>query len=305
MVDTATVNSSGNWAIAVVDADVTAMGEGAEKITATQADAAGNTSLEAIEDITVDTVAPTITQDPTISADNTISLTVDEDSQAAIYDGANSIGTSVTLTAGNSGDIAVAAQTTKIDATTGLADIVVWDSAGNETTSTVTVALGTSAGDTLSGDADANLMFGFSDLDTITGGAGADTLSGGTARDKFVFGDDSGIDNVISDYDNSDADTISFGGPAGYAGNHNGKNANYKEADGIGTKNLGDFIDNAKAVFQANNNNKLVYYAEWNIGGSGDGYLAYDRDGDNVADVIIRLDGVDSAGDLDSGDIVV
>jgi len=61
--NTAVVDGSGHWLVAVTDADVTAMGEGAESITATQTDVAGNTSAaSAPKTITVDTVvaAPTI-----------------------------------------------------------------------------------------------------------------------------------------------------------------------------------------------------------------------------------------------------
>jgi hypothetical protein len=58
--NTAVVDAFGNWSVAVTDADVTAMGEGAESITATQTDVAGNTSAaSAVKAVTVDTVAPT------------------------------------------------------------------------------------------------------------------------------------------------------------------------------------------------------------------------------------------------------
>ncbi|MGP9493666.1 hypothetical protein, partial [Psychrobacter sp. AOP7-B1-24] len=55
----ATVDTDGNWSVAVVAADVAAMGEGAETLTATAADGAGNLSTPVTKDINVDTVAPT------------------------------------------------------------------------------------------------------------------------------------------------------------------------------------------------------------------------------------------------------
>jgi len=59
--NTATVDGSGNWTIAVADADVTAFAEGAESITATQTDTAGNTSVASgAKAFTVETVLPTV-----------------------------------------------------------------------------------------------------------------------------------------------------------------------------------------------------------------------------------------------------
>ncbi|MCX7096245.1 MAG: Ig-like domain-containing protein, partial [Methylobacter sp.] len=46
--NTALVDSNGNWSVAVVDADVTAMGEGSESISATQTDTAGNVSAASL-----------------------------------------------------------------------------------------------------------------------------------------------------------------------------------------------------------------------------------------------------------------
>ncbi|WP_201500660.1 beta strand repeat-containing protein, partial [Psychrobacter arcticus] len=52
-----TVGADGTWSVAVTQADVTAMGEGSETLTATATDAAGNASI-VTADITVDTTAP-------------------------------------------------------------------------------------------------------------------------------------------------------------------------------------------------------------------------------------------------------
>ncbi|PKF54418.1 hypothetical protein CW748_15940, partial [Alteromonadales bacterium alter-6D02] len=56
--NTAVVDGSGNWSVAANAADVTAMGQGNESITATQADAAGNTSVaSSAKVVNVDTIA--------------------------------------------------------------------------------------------------------------------------------------------------------------------------------------------------------------------------------------------------------
>ncbi|MGM9198483.1 Ig-like domain-containing protein, partial [Campylobacter jejuni] len=56
-IGTTTVGDDGSWSVPVSQADVAAMGEGAETITATETDAAGNSSSTSA-DISVDTVAP-------------------------------------------------------------------------------------------------------------------------------------------------------------------------------------------------------------------------------------------------------
>ena len=58
-----TVEADGNgaWTYTLVNADITAMGQGAETISATAKDAAGNVSAPGFRDITIDTVAPTTT----------------------------------------------------------------------------------------------------------------------------------------------------------------------------------------------------------------------------------------------------
>ncbi|MFT6916279.1 MAG: hypothetical protein ACJAWL_002607, partial [Motiliproteus sp.] len=64
--NSALVGGSGNWSVAVTDAEVSAMGEGAETVTATQTDKAGNVSAASgAHDFTVDTTAPTATLNST------------------------------------------------------------------------------------------------------------------------------------------------------------------------------------------------------------------------------------------------
>ena len=76
--NTAVVDGSGNWSIAVDSADVTAFGQGNETITATQTDTAGNTSTTTSRAITVDTTAPVFSSGTDFTwAENTpISTTV-------------------------------------------------------------------------------------------------------------------------------------------------------------------------------------------------------------------------------------
>ncbi|MDO9216378.1 MAG: Ig-like domain-containing protein, partial [Lacisediminimonas sp.] len=65
-----TTGGNGVWTYNVVAADITAMGQGGESITATATDAAGNISTSAIRSLTVDTVAPTLTASITAAGDN-------------------------------------------------------------------------------------------------------------------------------------------------------------------------------------------------------------------------------------------
>ena len=74
--NTAVVDGLGNWSIAVVAADVTAFGEGAETITASQTDLAGNLSVTTTRPITVDTIAPTPTYDSALYDAATSSIVV-------------------------------------------------------------------------------------------------------------------------------------------------------------------------------------------------------------------------------------
>ena len=56
----ASVNGT-TWSYTLVNADIAAMGQGPETLSVTQTDAAGNTSPAGTRDITVDTLAPTVT----------------------------------------------------------------------------------------------------------------------------------------------------------------------------------------------------------------------------------------------------
>ena len=112
---TATTNSSGSWSYTLQAADITAMGQGAETLSATATDVAGNTSVAATRTISVDTLAPTLTaavtgaddnvtpttgnvvsgastNDNTLTLSGTISATPAAGDVVAVYDGATRLG---------------------------------------------------------------------------------------------------------------------------------------------------------------------------------------------------------------------
>ena len=71
-----TVDNTGNWSVAVVAADVTAMGQGPEQLSATATDLAGNISLPATKTISVDTAKPTaVDNEAVLDLDVTPSIT--------------------------------------------------------------------------------------------------------------------------------------------------------------------------------------------------------------------------------------
>ncbi len=99
---TATANGSGSWSYTLQAADITAMGQGAETLSATATDAAGNTSAAGTRAISVDTAAPTatapVTSGAAIISDNTPALagtitgTLGAGEVVAVYDGATRLG---------------------------------------------------------------------------------------------------------------------------------------------------------------------------------------------------------------------
>uniref|UniRef100_UPI0037C0B1AA Ig-like domain-containing protein n=1 Tax=Limnohabitans sp. TaxID=1907725 RepID=UPI0037C0B1AA len=85
-----------SWSYTLVAADITAMGQGAETLSVTQTDAAGNTSAAATRDITVSTVVPGA---PTINAVATDDI-INASEKSTIIEGTNEAGASVVLTIG-------------------------------------------------------------------------------------------------------------------------------------------------------------------------------------------------------------
>lgn len=155
---------------------------------------------------------------------------------------------------------------------------------------------------TLTGDGVANILTGGTGADTISGlagndtligGAGADTLTGGAGIDTFVFanGDSGTTVGTIDEITDFSSDLISFGAAVG-------TNANYKEANGNGTADLEAFIANANTVLDGT----VLYYAEYNINGSGDGYIAYSADG--TVSEIVELGGLALNADIAAASII-
>ncbi|PCI86924.1 MAG: hypothetical protein COB24_08180 [Hyphomicrobiales bacterium] len=158
-----------------------------------------------------------------------------------------------------------------------------------ETNGTYTV-LASNFGDTITGGAGA---------DTITSGTGADTMTGGGGGDTFIINTASGITlataDTITDYATG-IDKIEFGGAAGTGTNAAG-------ADGSSNVDLAAFIVDANAAL----NGTIVYYVEFNVNNSGNGYMVYDRDGDGSfgeGDNLVILTDVGALSDLNFGDIV-
>ncbi|MDD5330247.1 MAG: Ig-like domain-containing protein, partial [Sulfuricella sp.] len=71
-VRTVTANGAGNWTYTLIGADITAMGQGAETLSATATDAAGNVSAAGTRAITVDTVVPAAPVISAVAGDNII-----------------------------------------------------------------------------------------------------------------------------------------------------------------------------------------------------------------------------------------
>ncbi len=162
---------------------------------ATIRDAAGNdavltlaapgspASLAARKALVIDGIAPLITAGPTAATApgvSGITLRANEAVTAALRRADNSLLFPTTFAANTSSLLTVAAQAA-ITATS----LVVTDLAGNRTTSPITVLLGTTGADALTGSANADVIFGFGGNDILTGAAGIDVLIGGDGSDTY------------------------------------------------------------------------------------------------------------------------
>ena len=135
-------------------------------------DAAGNHATSTSNPtLTVDYIAPVITIAPAVTSATTISLAADQNSTAELVSGGAMILGSAPLLANTLGVLTAGAQLAVT-----LATVAVSDAAGNSTTSTTTVLLGTTGADTITGDGADNLIFGFGGVDNLVGGGGNDTF---------------------------------------------------------------------------------------------------------------------------------
>jgi hypothetical protein len=147
---TVTATAGGTWSYTLVAADITAMGEGTETISATATDAAGNTSAAATRTITVDTATPGTPTIDAVTIDNivnaaevgtTITGTAEANATVALSLGGNT--RSVTATAGGTWSYTlIAADITAMGEGTETISATATDTAGNTSaaaTRTITV----------------------------------------------------------------------------------------------------------------------------------------------------------------------
>jgi hypothetical protein len=71
--NTAVVDGSGNWSVALIEADVILMAQGAEAVTAFQTDLSGYSSGNSVRPFTVDTIAPVLLSTTPVDNDSTAS----------------------------------------------------------------------------------------------------------------------------------------------------------------------------------------------------------------------------------------
>jgi len=93
---TTVVDGSGNWSVAVTNANVGTMGQGAENISATLTDLAGNVSGATVHAITVDTIAPAAPTVAPVTADDIVNST--EAGAGVFITGTGEAGATVHLT---------------------------------------------------------------------------------------------------------------------------------------------------------------------------------------------------------------
>ena len=96
------------WSYTMTAADITAMGEGAETLSVTQTDAAGNVSAAGTRAITVDTLAPTAPVINLVATDDIINAS----EQTAVITGTNEAGATVALSLGGNTRAATVTGTT-------------------------------------------------------------------------------------------------------------------------------------------------------------------------------------------------
>jgi Ca2+-binding RTX toxin-like protein len=155
---------------------------------------------------------------------------------------------------------------------------------------------------TLTGAGGDETLTGSSAADRITGGLGADSLTGGGGADVFVYvGAQSGITEATADVigDFGAGDSLSLG----LAGDSTAGTGNYVEAGAA----VADFAaalaaaNTALATLNGTSAASQLYAFEFD---GTKGYLFADLDSDGVADQVIILTGVTSAG-IAASDIVV
>ena len=182
MVGTVAVAGNGTWTYG----PSTALSDGSHNFTATDTDAAGNTSAaSSVFAVTIDTQAPPlyVTSEsigPGSSGKLNISGTGEAGDVIKISEGSTQLGTTTAASDGswtfNLGKVSDADHFYTLTET---------DLAGNVTTAEA--IYGKSTGSTLTGTSGNDAIYGNGGNDTIIGGSGADVLSGGAGNDTFKY----------------------------------------------------------------------------------------------------------------------
>ncbi len=244
--------------------------QGERTITISYTDLTGNIGASATATVTYDTSPPTISASSVNSA-TTVSVTSNEAGVAGLYDGATLLGTTATLTANTPANITVAAQ-----GSVTTASLIVTDAAGNTTTASPAVILGTTGNNSLTGTGGNTFIFGFDGADTITAGASVDDMTGGLGNDKFVFTTTDidtaagAVTDIIRDF-GTGTDTI--GGSFGAA-------ASVIQEAGATAASLAALLSAADTAL----NGTIKYYVGQVTGG--DIYLVTDSNGNGYTEVI-------------------
>ncbi|HYF58833.1 MAG TPA: Ig-like domain-containing protein, partial [Burkholderiaceae bacterium] len=209
-----TANDAGVWSYTLVSADIAAMGEGAETISAQARDAAGNLGTAVTRTIAIDLAAPVLASTTPVdeaggvSSGSSIVLAFGEPVVAGTgsFTISNEGGVVATLAVGDASRVSISGSTVTLDPASELPSgryAVTYptgtlaDAAGNpvagvdgtvlnfEVVGTLT---GTSGADVLAGGAGVDLIEGGAGDDRILGDAGDDDLDGGDGNDRITGG---------------------------------------------------------------------------------------------------------------------
>ena len=183
----ATADDSGDWTVSGLD--VTGLTEGDVTVSATQTDAAGNTSSEKTETVTYDATAPSVSN---LGYDGTkVTFHTDEGGTASINGTSNTGGIDVSPP---SDTLTLVAEASVVE---GALDVT--DAVGNTGSSAGVAGLGTNQSDTniasIDGSSYGDVLLGFDGNDVLTGGNGPDVLAGFGGADTLDLSDTDGAED--------------------------------------------------------------------------------------------------------------
>jgi VCBS repeat-containing protein len=177
--NTAVVAEDGTWSVAVTAADVAALGEGGETVTATHI-LGGVPGMSASSQFIVDTApnnAPSLLV--TVGQDGVVKVTA-TDLDGDRINLTSPINGVVALQNGTETVLVVREQPSSV-----VSDLAVTDGK-DVSVAEYTLIQGTGGNDTLNGSVTNGIYFGFGGDDLIRGGDGKDFIFGGNGNDKFV-----------------------------------------------------------------------------------------------------------------------